>query len=63
MFELDQLVSFSLNGKETLAHIVDMEVMTSGETMYFLCEVGQHPRNGTYNRYGKSLTAQQEVGA
>jgi hypothetical protein len=63
MFELDQLVSFSLNGKETLAHIVDMEVMTNGETMYFLCEVGKHPRNGTYNRYGKSLTAQQEVGA
>ena len=60
MFELDQLVSFALNGTETLAHVVDMEVMTNGETMYFLCEVGKHPRNGTYRRHSKSLTAQQQ---
>jgi hypothetical protein len=63
MFELDQLVSFSLNGKETLANIVDMEVLTNGETRYFLCEVGKHPRNGVYGMFSDALTAQQEAGA
>jgi hypothetical protein len=63
MFELDQLVSFSLNGKETLAHIVDMEVMTNGETRYYLCEVGKHPRNGVYGMFGNAITAQRGVEA
>jgi hypothetical protein len=56
-YELNQRVSWTLDGQEKLGRIVSVDINYYGVPFYALCEDGSHPRNGCYTRMGDEIQA------
>jgi hypothetical protein len=56
-YELNQQVSWQLDGQEMVGRIVSIDLNYYGVPFYSLCENGSHPRNGCYTRMADEIQA------